>query len=299
MARRAGELVTARYEIRNRGGGALVLHGLTLACGCRLAAPLPEAVAAGESTAVTLLCRAPLAAGDAVRELRLLSSDPAQPETRLRLAMSVAGAGAEPPALYFGYVPVGGVAVRELTLPASGRGQAGGNGRQIESGAAGGATAGPSSLAPVAVDPAISLEPRPLRADGARVYRVRFAPRAAGPFRTVLDLGPGAGKVPVSGVGFRRVLAFPAEVTLPSALTAGGPPPIALKSVGEGPLEITRVELPPGLAGELYAVRPGHEFRLALRALAPNGVAAGAIRLHTNAPEEPLVTIPVLRADAS
>lgn len=299
VALRAGELATARYEIRNSGGRALVLHGLTLDCGCRLASALPDALSPGESAAITALCRAPLAAGDAIRELRLLSSDPAQPETRLRLAMSVAGAGAEPPALYFGYVPVGGAAVRELTLPASGRDRPGGNGRRVESGAAGGASAGPSSPAPVAVDPAISVEPRPLRADGARLYRVRFAPRSAGPLRTVLDLGPDAGTVPVSGVGFRRVLAFPAEVMLPSVLTAGGPPAVALKSVSDVPLEITRIELPPGLAGELHVVRPGHEFRLSLRARVPDGVAAGAIRLHTSAFDEPLITIPVLRADAS
>jgi hypothetical protein len=293
VALRAGELATARYEIRNSGGRALVLYGLTLDCGCRLATGLPDAIAAGESAAITVLCRAPLAAGDALRELRLLSSDPVQPKARLRLVMAVTGGSAEPPALYFGYVPVGGAAVRELTLPASGRDGPGENDRRLESGAGGAARP-----APVAADPAINVETRPARADGARVFLVRFAPRAAGPLRTVLDLGEDAGTVPVSGVGFRRVLAFPAEMTLPSLVTAGGPPAIALKSVGEDPLEITRIELPPGLAGELQAVRPGHEFRLVLRARAPHGVDAGAIRLHTSVPDEPLVTIPVLRADA-
>jgi len=299
VAVRAGELVTARYEISNSGGRTLMLHGLTLACGCRLAAALPDALDPSESATITARCRAPFATGDAVRELRLLSSDPEQPETRLRLTMAVIGVGAEPPALYFGYVPVGGAVVRELTLPASSRDGAGGNGRRLDAGGAGAATGEPAIPGPVAADPAISIEARPPRSDGARVYLVRFAPRAAGPLHTLLDLGPEAGGVPVSGVGFQRVLAFPAEVTLPSVLTAGGPPTIALKSVDEDPLAITRVELPPGLAGELRAVRPGHEFRLVLRARAPYDAHAGVIRLHTSAPGEPLVTIPVLRAVAS
>jgi hypothetical protein len=295
----AGELATAHYEIRNSGGRALMLHGITLACGCRLTAALPDALSPGESATITALCQAPFAAGEAVRELRLLSSDPALPETRLRFTMSIIGVGAEPPALYFGYVPVGGATVRELTLPAPARGLAGGNGRALEGNPGGGTAAGSSRPEPIAVDRAISIEPRPPRADGARVYLVRFAPRVAGPLHTLIDLGPETGSVPVSGVGFQRVLAFPAEVTLPSVLTAGGPPAIALKSVDEDPLAITRIELPPGLTGELQAVRPGHEFRLELRTRAPYAAGGGVIRLHTNAPGEPLVTIPVRRAGAS
>jgi hypothetical protein len=157
----------------------------------------------------------------------------------------------------------------------------------------------------VPADPAITVESLPPRADGRHAYRVRFTPRAAGPLHTALDLGPERGTVAVSGVGFRSVLAFPAEVTLPNAATANGPPAIALKNLAEEPLEITRVDYPPGLTGDLQGLAPGREFRLALRARGPGGPrgeggqGGAAIRLHTSAPDEPVVIIPVLYADGA
>ena len=97
----------------------------------------------------------------------------------------------------------------------------------------------------------------------------------------------------MSGVGYRAVLAFPAELALPSEVSAGTPPAIALKNVGATPLEITAVDLPPGLVGELQATSPGREFRLVVRAHGRLGAGESAIRLHTNDVEEPVVTIPV------
>src|SRR4029077_12923445 len=96
-------------------------------------------------------------------------------------------------ALYFGYVPVGGSATRELAL------------------AADTATAG----APLAREAEPHVETRPPRARGRHVVRVRFTPHAAGPFHGTLTLD-GRPAIAVSAVGYRGVLAFPAELTLPS-----------------------------------------------------------------------------------
>ena len=93
--------------------------------------------------------------------------------------------------------------------------------------------------------------------------------------------------VAATGIGFRTVLAYPAEVRLPSPATAGGPPPIALKGIGDEPLEITHIDFPAGLAGDLQAVTPGREYLLRLRARGAAVVAPGAIRIRTAARPSP------------
>ena len=300
----AGATVAARFTLRNTGGRDLLLHGLLPDCGCRLASALPDALAPGEETALTLICRAPYAGGEIVRENRLLSSDPVRPEESLRVRIPVVRAAAEPAALYFGYVPVGGSATRDLVVDdGAGRvGNRGPAGRAGDRGDPGGGSAraaaeGPESV-PVADDAAIRVEPLPPRADGKRAYQVRFAPRTTGALRTTLHLGPGLGGVAASGVGFRTVLVFPPEVSLPNETTAGGPPVIVLRTVDDAPLEITRVEFPAGLVGELKTVTPGHEYRLALRVSGRLSRSADAIRLHTSAPDDPVVAIPVRHAQA-
>ncbi len=173
----------------------------------------------------------------------------------------------EPSALYFGYVPVGGSATREIAL------------------AADATTAG----APIAREAELQVETRPPHADGRHVIRVRFTPHAAGPFHGTLTLD-GRPAIAVSGVGYRGVLAFPAELTLPSEVSPGAPPAIALKYVGPAALEIGAIETPPGVTAELQTTTPGREFRLVVRAHGPLAPDA-ALRLRTSDAEEPLVTI--------
>ena len=297
---RPGATVHARYAIRNGGGRELLLYGLVSDCACRVAGRLPDALAGGEEATIAILCRAPWAAGEARCAPRLLSNDPARPDETLRIVLHVEG-GAEPGALYFGYVPVGGAAIREVVVPRPAAG----------SGAA---------ARPAASDPAISIEPRPPRADGRSLYRVRFAPRAAGVLRTFVDLGGGAAPVPVSGVGFADVLAFPAEVRLSALPGAAGSalPAIDVKNVGAAPLEVARIEYPAGLSGEVQVLVPGRDLRITLRrrsAPAPGTPRAApgtppaapgtppaaegtpAIRILAGASLEPVVTIPVLSVD--
>ncbi len=275
----SGDLVTARYLIRNSGGRDLLLHGLTLACGCRLASSVPDALAPDEQATVAVRCRAPRTPGDVVREIRLHSNDPARPEERLRVPMTVAAGGdADPPALYLGYVPVGGSAARELVV--------GGDRPSSASPAA----------APVAGDPTLTVEPRPPRADGRPVYLIRFAPRAPGVVRAALTLA-GGGEVPVVGVGFQTLLAFPAELA-PSGVTApGAARTITIKAVGDAPLEITRVELPADITGDLVATTPGREWRLAVHARGSQAGETQPIRIHTNAAADPVLVIPVQRTN--
>jgi hypothetical protein len=268
----------ARVEIRNAGAQDLLLHGVRLDCGCRLGSSLPDALAAGARAILVLLCRNGADATARPREIRLSSSDPARAEAVVRFTIpQLSRVAVEPAMLYFGYVPVGSSAARELTLPA---------GSETEDAAG-------ADLPLVARDPELQIEQRPPRTDGRHVVRIRFTPRAAGPFRGALELRGGADAVPVSGVGYRSILAFPAELALPSELTAGAPAAIALKNVGAAPLEISAVDVPPGLAAELQTTTPGREFRLVVRARGRLDAEHAEIRLHTSAAEEPVVTIPV------
>jgi hypothetical protein len=71
-----GATAEGRWTLRNAGDRDLLLHGLVLAFGCLPSTPLPDGLNPGESFALIVRCRAPYAAGETVRELRLLSSDP-------------------------------------------------------------------------------------------------------------------------------------------------------------------------------------------------------------------------------
>lgn len=259
----------ARVELRNGGGRDLLLHAARLACGCRLAAALPDVLAPGATTALVVRCRGEARAPE--RDVRLLSSDPDRPDVAVSLGRpALAVPAVEPPSLYFGYVAVGRSATRDVTLPP-----------------------GPEGEPRVAADPPLAVEQRPPRADGAHVVRVRFSPVTAGVFRGALALGERGEVVPVSGVGHGNLLPFPAEVTVPSEVTANGAPAIVLKAVGAEPLEIAALELPDGLTGEVQTTIPGREFRITLRARGGRVTAPAAIRVRTTAPDEPVVTIPV------
>jgi len=268
-----GEL--ARVEVTNVGGRALLLDGVRADCGCRLVSTLPEMLASGERVAIVVRCGR--AAGrPAAHEIRIASNDPQRAEAIARFsAPREEHVGVEPRALYFGYVPVGGSATRELTLAADAARDGG---------------------APVANDAELQVETRPPRADGRRVVRARFTPHAPGPFHGTLALG-GRAPLAVSGVGYRSVLAFPAELTLPSDISPSAPPAIALKHVGSAALEIGGIETPPGVTADLQTTTPGRDFRLVVRAHA-RLPAGAAIRLHTSDADEPLVTIPLREVGA-
>ncbi len=273
-----GAVAEGRWTLRNTGDRDLLLHRLVPAFGCLPALPLPDGLAPGESFALTVRCRVPYAAGETVRELRLLSSDPTRPELPLDLALTVAGPTARPGALYFGYVRVGGSATREVELPESRTGRA-------------------AVAPPAPTDPALFLDPIPPRRDGRRAYRLTFRPHSAGTLHARVALGPGIAPLVVHGVAFNEVVAFPAEVEIPSVITGGTPPAISLLGVGPEPPGITRVEYPAGLAGELHRAPSGRDFRLTLR-VQRGGVGSGdaaehAIRVYGDA-AQPLVVIPVV-----
>jgi hypothetical protein len=184
--------------------------------------------------------------------------------------------GAPPPAsVYLGYVALGASAVHDVAL-----------------------RAGASDAPPTSSDPALSVEQRPPRADGARVVRLRFAPREAGPFHGTLALGSAGGALEVSGVGYRDLIALPAEVHVPSETTGGAPPAIALKAAGAAPIAITAVEAPEGLTADVQPRGIGREFRVLLHAHAGRRPTSGAIVLRTTDPDEPVITIPVRDGDA-
>lgn len=264
----------ARVEIRNGGAQALLLHGVRLDCGCRLASPLPDMLAGGERATLVVRCHGDHGASAASHELRVSSNDGEHPETSVRFTLPRSeGVALEPAALYFGYVALGASASREVALPPT-----------SDSGANGALVAG---------DPELQIEERPPRAEGRRVVRIRFTPRQAGPFHGALAFGGRAGALPLSGVGYRTLLAFPAELTVPSELTAGASLAIALKNIGPSAVDVTMLEAPPGLGAELQTTTAGREFRLVLRTRGRVDAAGGVIRLRTSDESEPVLTIPV------
>ena len=259
----------ARFEIRNTGAGRLHLHAIVADCACR-AALGAAALAPGERTTVDARCRVVPGAG-AERRLRLHSNDPAG--TPRVLSVSVPADGS--PAAAFGYVPLGGSATRAVAAP---------DGAAVVRGAAAAA---------------FSLEPGTRDASGARTYRVRFAPRAPGVARAVIEVDGAVSDVALSGVGFGSVVSYPAEVRTPSSV-AEELPPLFVRNLGERSIEIVRVDYPADLTGELQTVVAGREFRLRLRARAGADTSGGprTIVLHTTAEDVPRLVVPVLEARA-
>lgn len=260
---------TARFQLRNVGGRALAVDGVVPACGCAATSRLPAALGPGATSMLEVRCLPPHGGNDGARELRLRTSDPAHPEIPLRVSVGATTPGPDPGALYLGYVAVGETVVRDVVLPTAVTGLA------------------PPALAE------LTLEPLPVRADGAHGVRVRFAPRVAGIVRTTIDLGAG-GRVAVSAVGYDGAMAFPAEVRLPRPSGAAGWPVVTLMGLAEAPLAISRVEYPPGVTGELRTVVSGRQYRLLLRGR-PSSPAA-AIRVYGEA--APILGIPIIDGDA-
>lgn len=278
----AAGVTDLRFQLRNIGGRTLTLDGVAPVCGCAPKGPLPATLAPGAATMLDLRCRTPRTTGEVRREVALRSSDPSKPVVVLPATLMGSGAGPRPAALYFGYVAIGESATRNVVLPA-----------------------------PVAVerlprpaDAALTLEPMPPRPEAPYGVRVRFTPQRAGVVHATLDLGPAGGPLPVAAVGHDGVLAFPAEVRVPTA-GAAALPAVTLVGTRETPLAIARIEYPPGISGELRAVVPGRQFRLVLRGRAA-GASGGSdvIRLHgadqSNGAHSgaPLLTIPVVAAGA-
>ncbi|MEO7434853.1 MAG: hypothetical protein ABI080_05140 [Candidatus Binatia bacterium] len=267
------DAVRVRYQLRNVGGRPLGIDGIAPACGCRPDSRLPESLAPGASTFLDVECRAPGGAGETIRELRLRTTDPLHPETTLRVALNRPSPGPAPAALYFGYVQVGESVTRDVVLPV--------------------AVTAESFVSPL---PELAVEILPARTDGTHVIRVRFTPRASGIVRAVLALGA-VGTLPVTAVGYDRVMAFPAEVVLPETSGASGLPAVALVGVDATPLAIARVDYPPGISGEVRAVTPGRQLRLVLRGRGTPGAASpAAIRLYGASGSDPILTIPVVGA---
>jgi hypothetical protein len=263
----AASTIDARFQLRNVGGRPLALDEVVPACGCAVTSRLPATLASGASTTLAATYRVPAATGRVVRELRLRTSDPQDPETPLRVTVAGRSAAPEPSALYFGYVAVGESAVRDVVLPAA-----------------------VGVLAP-SPRPDLTLEPLPARADGALGVRVTFAPSAPGIARATLDLGA-AGALPVIAIGYESLMAFPSEIRVPRPTGAAGLPSVTLVALGDAAVAMTTIDYPPGVSGELKTIVPGRQFRLVLRGRA----TAGEIRVHGGAAHDPLLTIPVVDA---
>lgn len=261
-----------RVQLRNIGGRTLALDGVGRVCGCAATNGLPAVLAPGASAMLDLRCLAPRTTTAATREIVLRTSDPHAPSTVLFEPVPGMGPGPAPAAVYFGYVAVGGFAVRDVVLP----------------------TAVAVDSLPPPGDGALTIEPMPTRADGARGVRVRFAPTRAGVVRATLDLGPGAGPLPVVAVGYAGVMAMPSEVRLPAAGN-GSLPAITLVGAGAKPLAIGRVEYPAGVQGDLRTVVQGKQARIVLRTRGP-AAPSGTIRVFGADGATPLIAIPVLAA---
>ncbi len=261
-----------RIPVRNAGTGDLLLHDVRVGCGCRLTTPAPDVLAPGTGASFVVRCRRDVGDGPGdpnrtTAALVVTSSDPDRSETTVPLPVPRAPSFAQPRSLYFGYVALGGSAARDVVLPAS------------------------AAAEHPAAKPPLTVEARPTRADGSRVVRVRFTPIETGPFRGELRLDDTHAPLPVSGVAYRKLLAFPAVGTVPS-LVGGGPLTITVASTAAEPLTITSVDVPDGLAADVQSSL-GHENRVVLHARGPHVALPAAIRIHTNDRDEPTVIVPL------
>jgi hypothetical protein len=269
--RSGADVVTARFRLHNAGSGDLIVHAVVPDCACRTGFAGGEAVGPGRDAELAAACRL-LPGTAAERHIRVRSNDPAHPETVLEVAMPSSPAATEPAALFFGQVPVGQSAAREIVVRAGG-----------------------ATDVPTVSGESLTVVRGGERPDGTPTHRVTFAPTKAGIVRGSLVTRAGAAPVPIVGVGVGRVAAFPAEVHWPSAV-AEGVPTVMLKNLGEAPLAIAGVDLPSGLGADVRPVEAGRQYRLVLRRAGGAPVAeTGAIRVRTDSPDEPVLVIPVVR----
>jgi hypothetical protein len=269
------DVVRVQYGLRNLGGRPLVVDGVAPACGCRPVGAIPVELAPGASATLAVDCRAPETAGETMRELRLRTNDPASPSIPLRVTLRKPTPGPVPSSLYFGYVALGDSAARDLVVPST----------------TSAAHVAATAHAGLAVE---SLPPRP---DGARGLRVRFTPTAPGVMHAILDVGGTA--VPVTGVGYDRLIAYPAMLVRALAQGRNGARSVTLIAAGAEPLALGRVEYPPGLTGELKVVEPGRQWRLLIRGRAVSAADGTALIRLFDAAAAPLLVIPVAADDGA
>lgn len=268
-------VVGARFQVRNAGEGRLHLRAVVGDCACHVAIVGSEVLGSREHSTIAARCRVVPGTGG-LRRLRLHSNDPAHGTSLLTIRVPEGGAVARPAAVSFGHVEVGREATREIVVPDAS-----------------------SSVRLSTGTDAFALEPGAVGRDGSRTYRVRFTPQEPGVARTILERGSSAVQIAVSGVGFADLAVYPAEVRTPSAV-AEDLPPLFLKNLSDAPVEITRIDFPPDITGELQTIVAGEEFRVRLRSVRHEVGAGspGAIRVHTTARGAPSVVVPVIRAAA-
>jgi hypothetical protein len=278
----------ARFPIRNEGAAPLHIAQVEAGCGC-LTPEYPTQLAPGASGEIRVRFQPqPLWSGEMRKEVTVRSDAVGQPEATLTLTVDIQPLiGIEPaPPVVLEYLP-GQTFERDLKLtPRSGR---------------------PTEIrAPQVNSPFVRAALRPPRpGDPAHAYSLHLSvkpPATGGDFRTTITLSttePRTPRLPIEVVGMAQtgVVVSPPEVAIPT-MTLGevGRNLTSLQVFTRtGKFRLLGVETGlPGLQATVNERAPDVQYEVALTYTGgwKPGTVTTAVRIRTDRPDQPVVTVP-------
>ncbi len=285
---RAGESARLTFPLRNTGSAPLQILGVEGDCGC-IRPSFPKQVPAGAAAAIDGIFEAePMWGGRVEKSLRLRTNDVAQPELRLVVTAQVLPfVRMEPRSPLMLPFEHGGRYEKEVLLvPRAG------------------SHLGLSS--PRCDRPFVhaQLVP-PGGSDPKRAYRLRLTigPVArSGDFTATVKLTTSEPKMPeawfvIAGLAKSGPVVSPDRIVVPArrAGALGGELARLQVFTRTGPMKVLGVETGSAhLKAELTAKTPGHFYEVAVRPAGtlPPGILRATLRVRTDDPETPVVTVP-------
>ena len=270
------------FRVTNPGGIMLRIEHVKSSCGCTVAAASGDVSPGGEGQITVHLDTARLA-GRTSKTITVYTNDPTLPAAAITLTgQIVADLVVTPTPLYLGKVHRGDVVRREL---------------QVSPGR-------PGTAALVTRirnnNPAIRAKLESLPEGGQRIVVELARDIPLGRFNDQLMLTTTSAtepelQVPVFGSVEGDVVVLPSQVTFGVA-QAGEPRELFIRSVGDRPLNVTRVNVRSDVATyELEPIKPGVAYRLTLRLRdgLPVGRVEEAVEIFTDHPNEQRVVVPL------
>ena len=279
-----GEPFQHRFEFRNDGGSALVIHNVKTACDCAAALAQESVVAPGASGSIEVRCNSDHSHGRVQRTVTVYSNDPARPVLTLTIGGEVdPDAVADPPALYLGHVRRGQRSENEARLfaraPEALRLATGG-------GAVLDASLQPADSAGTARSLAVAIKPdAPLGRFSETVRVATNSPKH--PLLKIDVVGFVDGDLVVSP----RALSF-GRVTQGDAAADT----LLVENRGQAPVHVTAASVAGSSArAEVQTIEEGrrYEVRVVLNTSLPPGRLNDRVEIRTDHPEQPLLRVPV------
>jgi uncharacterized protein DUF1573 len=280
-----GAQVTHAFAFRNTGGLDLTIDNVRTSCECTAAAAPARVIAAGEDGTIEVIFDTTHDGGHKARTVTVYSNDPAQPVTILTLQGSIAAdVTAEPRQLYLGHVARGQTVANEVRLVPDEHAVV--------------------TLAGVDAGGRVIEATLDDAAPGASGRRLRVAVKSDAPLgrfqesvivRSTSRLHPTL-SIPIAGVVDGDVVISPRTLSFgPIMPGRAASLTLAVRNQGKTPVHVTVADLVPPLGRvQISAVRDGQEYRLsvALNDPLPTGRLQGTLQIHTDHPDQSLITVP-------